>query len=365
MQQISTIFTEVLMIWNSQQNFRKMPWKGEKNPYFIWLSEVILQQTRVAQGTAYYNKFITQFPTVFDLANAHEDEVMKAWEGLGYYSRARNLHFAAKQVVVDYHGYFSQSKEELLQLKGVGDYTASAIASFAFNQPEAVVDGNVIRVISRFFGIDTPFDTTEGKKIFRHLATNLIDKQNPAAYNQAIMDFGATVCTPATPSCHECPLANDCKAFKGNMQNVLPIKSKSILKKNRFFTYLDIYHGQHTFIEKRIQNDIWRNLYQLPLIESEKATSVSDAEVVLSIQNILQTDTFKITDTSETFSQILTHQKIEAKFLKIEIKESADSKYEKVLRENLINFAFPKILNLYFEKNTLNLSNKNTKSYVE
>lgn len=322
-----------------------MPWKGEKNPYLIWLSEIILQQTRVAQGWEYFLKFKRLFPTVYDLASAHENDVMKAWEGLGYYSRARNLHFAAKQVVSEFSGKFPENKNDLLKLKGVGEYTAAAIASFAYNLPHAVVDGNVIRVLSRIFGIDVPFDTTEGKKIFAHLAQELLSKDTPAAFNQAIMDFGAVICTPLQPTCNFCPMQEICHAFMNNQQKNLPVKSKKIEKRERFFYFLDLNFNEDTFIEQRENNDIWRNLHQFPLIESDKVLEKVPKDL---IADKIGHSEFEIEWLSERYSQMLTHQKINAWFVSVKLENHPRFNYLKVKRENLVKFAFPKIINLYF-----------------
>ena len=213
-------FTNKLLQWNKRENIRSMPWKGEKDPYKIWISEIILQQTRVQQGVAYYNRFIKAWPTIKSLAKATEQEVYKLWEGLGYYSRCRNLIASAKYINDELGARFPEKYEDILSLKGIGDYTAAAIASFAFNQPYAVVDGNVFRVLARFFGIKTPVDTTEGKKLFRKLANELIDKKNPGEYNQAIMDFGAVVCKPVLPKCNECPLQKKISYFSLNIKCV-------------------------------------------------------------------------------------------------------------------------------------------------
>ena len=231
-------FFEFLIKWNRNKNKREMPWKGERDPYKIWVSEIILQQTRVQQGLAYYNRFISAWPDVKSLARAKEQDVYKLWEGLGYYSRCTNLIASAKYICDELNGMFPETHEEILSLKGIGDYTAAAIASFAFNQPYAVVDGNVFRVLARFFGIKTPVDSTAGKKLFRSLANSLIDKKEPAEYNQAIMDFGAVVCKPVLPLCQECPLQKKCIACQKNFVSILPIKEKGIKIRQRFFNYL-------------------------------------------------------------------------------------------------------------------------------
>ena len=232
----------MLMKWHRLHNSRQMPWKGEKDPYKIWLSEIILQQTRVEQGLAYYNRFIQHYPTIQQLAAAPDQEVLKLWEGLGYYSRCRNLLLTARLIVKEYKGLFPRDYETLLSLKGVGPYTAAAIASFAYNQPYAVVDGNVLRVLSRFFGLDTAIDTMPGKKQFTGLADEVLDKQYPALFNQAIMDFGATVCKPMAPACIDCPARKDCAAFLTGNVNRLPVKEKTLQRKHRWFYYFIFEH---------------------------------------------------------------------------------------------------------------------------
>ena len=263
-------FAKLLLQWNNNHNNRHMPWKGEKNPYLIWLSEIILQQTRVEQGLPYFLSFKQKYPSVKHLAEADEDEVMKLWQGLGYYSRARNLHETAKNIHVNLQGKFPGSFEGLIELKGVGDYTASAISSFAFGEKKAVVDGNVIRVLARVFGIDTAFDTTEGKKKFAVLAQELIDDEEPGTYNQAIMDFGAVLCTPQNPLCDTCPFQKKCMAYQQNRIDDLPVRKKKVKIQERYFNYLAIKNNSEIFISKRTGNDIWKNLYELPMFETAK-----------------------------------------------------------------------------------------------
>jgi len=251
-------------------NKRSLPWRTTKNPYYIWLSEIILQQTRVDQGMSYYFKFVEQFPTVFDLAVASEETVLKLWQGLGYYSRARNLHFSAKYVVNELQGEFPSTYKELLKLKGVGDYTASAIASICFNEPTAVVDGNVYRVLSRYFGIDTPINTTKGIKEFKQLAQELINTKISGIYNQAIMEFGAIQCKPQNPDCNNCPLNNSCIALSKNAIKTLPVKEKKLKIRKRYFNYLVIQtQNNNTKLVKR-EKGIWLNMYQFPLIETDE-----------------------------------------------------------------------------------------------
>ncbi|MEW4923202.1 A/G-specific adenine glycosylase [Algibacter sp. 2305UL17-15] len=273
-------FSEILTYWYSV-NKRNLPWRETQNPYFIWLSEIILQQTQVKQGLPYYEVFVKHFPTVFHLANADESEVLKLWQGLGYYSRARNLHFSAKYIVNELNGKFPNTYKDLLKLKGVGDYTASAIASICFNEPAAVVDGNVYRVLSRYFGIATPINETKGIKEFKALAEKLIDVKNPAMFNQAIMEFGATQCTPKNPDCSVCPFKESCVAFNKNLIQQLPVKLKKLKVKKRYFNFLVfLSEDKKTNLEKREGKGIWQNLYQFPLIETD---NVVDYDAFLKI----------------------------------------------------------------------------------
>ncbi|MBU2525861.1 MAG: A/G-specific adenine glycosylase [Bacteroidetes bacterium] len=275
---MQSFFTDHIIEWY-QIYKRSLPWRDTQNPYLVWLSEIMLQQTRVAQGLPYYEKFCRHYPTVFDLAHASEQQVLKDWQGLGYYSRARNLHQAAKQVVSNFNGVFPQTFTDLKKLKGVGDYTAAAIASFCFDEPVAVLDGNVYRVLSRYFGIQTPVNSTIAKKEFNTLAQKLIPKDQPGIFNQAIMEFGALQCKPKNPNCSLCPIAVHCTALKHGQVGQLPIKLKKKKEKLRFFNYL-IYidKDQKIVMKKREQHDIWKHLYDFPLIESGDALSRSSIE---------------------------------------------------------------------------------------
>ena len=263
-------FTRKILQWYAV-NKRHLPWRGTVEPFRIWLSEVLLQQTRVQQGLPYYERFIREFPTVRDLAAADEEKVLKLWQGLGYYSRARNLKKAAEMVVDEYGGTFPNTVSELKTLPGVGDYTAAAIASICYNLPEAVVDGNVYRVLARYFGIDIPIDSAEGKRHFRELASELLDRENPGDFNQAVMEFGAMVCTPAKPGCMDCVLAASCAALQKDLVKQLPIKSRKTGVRKRYFNYVVLRDPEHrTILEQRKGKGIWQNLYQFPLIESDK-----------------------------------------------------------------------------------------------
>ncbi len=354
-----TRFREMLLNWYATSH-RPMPWKGEKDPYLIWLSEIILQQTRVEQGLPYFERFREAYPTVHDLAGAPEDEVMKHWEGLGYYSRARNLHATAKHIAYERGGHFPDSHAEILALKGVGPYTAAAIASFAFNLPHAVVDGNVFRVLTRFFGISEPTDTTQGKKRINELAAKALDETQPGTYNQAIMDFGATRCVPQSPDCSQCPMQPDCVAFQKNMVDQLPVKSKKLVRRERYFHYLILLNEGNTLVRKRTGQDIWQNLYEFPLIEQTKAAAQIDhLKKELLWQRLIGDQSFRIIRASKSFKQTLTHQVIHAVFWEIELQgdlQAKDQAYIIAKRKNLRKFAFPKIIDWYLQDNSLYLN---------
>lgn len=296
-------FYSILIKWY-ETNKRDLPWRDTCDPYKIWLSEIILQQTRVNQGLSYYLKFIENFPDVVSLANATEEQVLKLWQGLGYYSRARNLHYTAKIIRDKYKGVFPADPEEIAALKGIGEYTTAAISSFAFGIPLAAVDGNVVRVLSRYFNINIPFDTTEGKRVFRELANNYIDKKAPGTYNQAIMEFGAVQCKPVNPDCISCPLNNGCMALAtGNVDN-LPAKKKQVKLKKRNFNYLINNNFKKIQIRQRNNKDIWQNLYEFPLIETENKLSKKQ------IENKLKTEV----SLAANYVHKLSHREINANF---------------------------------------------------
>ncbi len=339
-------FSKLILAWG-KQNHRPMPWKAEKNPYFIWLSEIILQQTRVEQGRKYYLKFIKHYPTIQDLANAKEDVVLKDWEGLGYYSRARNLHFTAKYIAKEFHGNFPRNYNDLLKLKGVGAYTAAAIASFAFNIPKAVVDGNVIRVLSRVFGIENQHKTAQEKREFQEFADTFISLKNPAIYNQAIMDFGAQICLPKNYLCQKCMFSKECVAFINNLQEVLPLKKPKIKIKKRSFTFLVFNFKENVYIEKRIAKDIWKGLYQFPLIENKNIETKN--EILKEIEKMfhIRSKEIFIKNISQKVVQKLTHQTLTVKFVEIELKKEFLSNFIKTEIKILHKFAFPKIIKEY------------------
>lgn len=307
-------FSKILMVWY-KQNKRDLPWRETKNPYKIWLSEIILQQTRVEQGLNYYLKFIEHYPTVNDLANAHEEEILKFWQGLGYYSRARNLHFTAKEIVQHHQSKFPKALKEIKKLKGIGDYTAAAILSFSLNQPYPVIDGNVYRVLSRIFGVEDFIDNSKGQKVFKVLAEELIDKKNPALYNQAIMEFGAIHCKPKLPLCEACCFQNNCYAFTNNETNNLPKKENQTKQRNRFFNYLVITDDIEIILNKRTGKDIWTGLFDFPLIETTKSMDDFEKVVTKDYRWLLKKE--NTVSKSHEYLHQLTHQKIHAVFWKI------------------------------------------------
>ena len=320
------IFSNTLIYWYLQ-NSRDLPWRKTNNPYFIWLSEIMLQQTRVAQGLSYYLKFTETFPTVFDLAKADASTVLKMWQGLGYYSRARNLHFTAKYIADQLNGEFPSTYKEIIKLKGIGDYTASAIASFAFNETKAVVDGNVYRVLSRYFGIETPINSTAGIKEFKTLADTLIDKEQPANYNQAIMEFGAIQCKPKKPLCVFCPLSESCVALQKNLIEKLPIKEKKIKVKNRYFNFLVVKTKENTTIlSERKGRGIWQGLYQFPLIESDKNINLKELITSEEFISFFPEETTISLFNQKVIVHKLSHQHLHTQFWIVETANSSEAK---------------------------------------
>ena len=310
-------FTKLLLQWHLNKNKREMPWKGEKDAYKVWLSEIILQQTRVEQGWTYYERFIKKYPRIKLLAKAKDEEVFKLWEGLGYYTRCKNLLHTARLISTKYEGNFPKRYEEIIALKGVGDYTASAIASFCFDLPFAVVDGNVLRVLSRVFENKTPVDSNEGKKIFTALAHKVLDKSHSGLFNQAIMDFGATVCKPVMPLCSHCPLNSICVAYQKGIVNTLPVKEKSIRKKTRWFSYFVFNAEGKTLVRKRTEKDIWQNLFEFYLVETESNPIWTKESVKLFFENQFGVGGFEGARIYTAESQQLTHQHIKGYFIDV------------------------------------------------
>ena len=321
-----------------------MPTAGRtSDPYRIWLSEVILQQTRVDQGLSYYLRFIERWPTVAELASADENEVLKEWQGLGYYSRARNLLTAARQVMEEFDGKFPDNHADLLRLKGVGDYTASAIASICFHRPEAVVDGNVYRVLARVFGIDTPVDSTVGRKQFKELATELLDPKHPGDHNQAVMELGAIVCTPQRPHCAHCPLHAKCVAFATGTISTLPVKQGKTKTRDRFFNYLHIAVGSGIYMRQRTGKDIWTGLYELPLLESEKALGRRSLERMI---NESFGKGWSVKNEEVSPRNVLSHQIIHAKFWSVVPPQNftPPEDWEPITLKNLDSLAVPRLI---------------------
>ena len=341
-------FGETLVRWY-QENKRDLPWRDTEDPYKIWISEIILQQTRVAQGYDYYCRFIERFPDVFALAEADEDEVMKYWQGLGYYSRARNLHEAARSIAA--RGTFPDTYEEVRKLKGVGDYTAAAICSFAYDMPCAVVDGNVYRVLSRWMGIEEPIDTVQGKKLFTALADELLERSVPALYNQAIMDFGAIQCVPSSPSCLFCPLSDSCVALQKGLVDVLPVKRNKTKVANRYFIYFYVRAGAYTFLHKREAGDIWHGLYELPLIEAERETAEEEVCGLPAYRRLFEgceVRGFRLV--AGRVKHVLSHRVIYADCYEVEIAggDAPQGAFRRVPAADLHKFAVSRLVSRFF-----------------
>lgn len=344
------IIQDTLLKW-FDANRRDLPWRHNPTPYEVWLSEVILQQTRVSQGMDYYLRFIERWPTVVDLAKASEEEVLKMWQGLGYYSRARNLHHCAQQVTSEYEGQFPSDYEKLKRLKGIGDYTAAAIASIAFNLPHAVVDGNVYRVLARLYDIDTPININEGQKLFAQLAEDLLNRKQPGLHNQALMEFGALHCTPKNPDCMLCPLQAQCLAFAHQTVMQRPVKLQKVKVTTRYFNYLVIKTNDCIYLHKRSDNDIWKNLYDFPCIESEQPMSVEEIVASEQFKQIIENKPFIIVKASPVFIHKLTHRTILAQFIEIKLEKKLLRIETKDLfltpETDLGTFPIPRLIDLY------------------
>lgn len=345
-------FSTQLIRWY-RKNKRNLPWRETTDPYKIWLSEIILQQTRVEQGLPYYLRYTKAYPTLADFALAQEDEILKLWQGLGYYSRARNMLNTAKQLIKLYNGKFPKKYEELLLLKGIGPYTAAAIASFAFNQAVPVVDGNVFRVLSRFLGIYEPVNNSAARKLFTEAAFELLDKKNPAEFNQAIMEFGATLCKPAKPDCAACPVSAACFAFAKNKIAELPAKTPKTKQRIRYFNYFYFSKNGNTFLKKRGAKDIWQGLYEFPLIETPKPTTPEELFELPDFRKWVQNLEVKIINWHSAKKHILSHQIIYARFWQIEIVKGnlkPDKSVIRVSEERLSEYPVPRILDIYLKK---------------
>jgi A/G-specific adenine glycosylase len=332
---------------------RDLPWRNTNDPYLIWLSEIILQQTRIDQGMAYFSRFADEFPTISTLADASEDQILKLWQGLGYYSRARNLHFTAKFIQQKFDGIFPEDHDTIISLKGIGEYTAAAIASISFNLEYPSVDGNVYRVLSRFFGISEPIDTSNGKKIFYDLAKELIKGSDPGMHNQAIMEFGALQCTPKKPDCNQCPLNGRCFAFLNQKIAELPVKQNKTKTRNRYFNYLVLSSKNNTWIRKRVENDIWKNLFEFPFIETENEISIEKLLIQTEFRKFIPiTEQVAIENVSDWKIHILSHQRIHYRFVRIQLIDEIHLPKDifQVNKEDIFNFAVPKLLETYLNE---------------
>lgn len=353
-QKNTLLVSTALLNWFHEHK-RDLPWRNTSDPYCIWLSEIILQQTQIKQGLPYYQRFINHFPTVFDLAKASEDEVLKLWQGLGYYSRARNLHHTAKTIVVNFDGVFPDSYKELKKLKGIGDYTASAIASICFEEPVAALDGNVFRVLSRVFGIDTPINSTEGRKRFKAKAEQCLDGTEPGNYNQAIMEFGAIQCKPKNPLCMICPLQNDCVAFQQNKVEKLPVKLNKTKIRKRHFNYLVfISPSKKTILQQRTDRDIWRNLYQFPLMETQNEVGKTDLLQIGEIKALPIKAKIIEAFKEKPIKHQLSHQKLMVKFWIIRTPHLPNPHVFKkpvqaVQKTKIENFAVPAVIEKFLD----------------
>lgn len=344
--------TESLLLWYDK-NKRSLPWRETHDPYKIWISEVILQQTRVNQGMDYYHRFLAAFPNVQSLASADEQAVLKLWQGLGYYSRARNMHYTAKEIVEKHKGIFPQSSVELKQLKGIGDYTAAAIASISFGEAVAVLDGNVARVISRLYAIDTAIDSTPGRKLLTSLANELVDKNDPGTFNQSVMELGALVCTPRNPTCNTCPLAFACEALKQGKTENFPVKTPKKAALVCYFNYLVISFVKNkeefVLMRKRTGNDIWKNLYDFPCIETKTAADTAFILDQCEKQGLLKSNAYVITQISPEYIHQLSHRRLLAKFILVVLNDvpALPEGITAVRSDQVVNLPVPRLIDIY------------------
>ena len=344
-------FSQEIIAWYLI-NKRDLPWRETNDPYIIWLSEIIMQQTRVEQGIPYFQRFAEKYPNVSDFAQASEDEILKDWQGLGYYSRGRNMHHTAQMVMEEHAGYFPKDYDQLLKLKGIGEYTAAAISSFSANEAKAVVDGNVFRLLSRFFGIDTPINSTGAKKSFTKLANQIMDIKNAGLYNQAAMEFGSLQCRPIKPDCSVCPLQAGCDAYKSDRVHSLPAKLKAAKLRNRYFNFIVAVKGDKILMQKRGLKDIWQNLYQLPLFETPTAVNaneiVSEPRFKAAFGNRVS-----IKSISAPVKQVLSHQRLHTQFIEIERFSNSENRNDDYFFANstdLQSLAQPKLIFEFLEK---------------
>lgn len=350
--------SNLLLNWYKTEK-RALPWRESSDPYIIWISEIILQQTRVAQGMDYFYRFTRRFPDVASLAEAEEDEVLKYWQGLGYYSRARNLHAAAKCIMDKFGGVFPQEYKDILSLKGIGEYTAAAIVSFVWNRPYPVVDGNVFRVLSRLFAVDTPIDTTGGKKQFTELAAMVMNPAKAGIHNQAIMEFGALQCVPQNPDCEACPLKERCAAYASGSVQRYPVKQNKTKTRPRYFNYLYIIYNGKTWLSRRGKKDIWEGLYEFPLIETEKPMDFAGLQQTEEFRHLFDgAGKLNVSIDIPEIKHVLSHQILHAAFYRIEIEHVSEAlhSYLSVPLEDIERYAVPRLVHIYLEKLNGNLS---------
>jgi len=343
-------FSEEIIEWY-KENKRELPWRNTDDPYIIWLSEIIMQQTRVEQGTPYFNRFAEKYPSVQHFAEAKEEEILKLWQGLGYYSRGRNMHHTAQFVMEHHAGYFPTNYESLIKLKGIGEYTAAAISSFSSNEARAVVDGNVFRLLSRYFGIETPINSGKGKKLFTDLANELLDKSQAGVFNQAIMEFGSLQCKPKNPDCLVCPLQAACEAKRTNRIHELPVKIKSQKSRDRFFNYILVLKEDQILLNKRGAGDIWENLYDLPLFESNSPCTARELTQSMEFIDCFGNNV-QITSISKAIKHVLSHQNLHTNFIQIENYSEefiTKKKWFFVNQDELNNYAQPKLIFHFLE----------------
>ena len=342
--------SKVIVKWY-HENKRDLPWRKTESPYAIWISEIILQQTRVIQGLDYYHRFIEKYPSVMDLARAPLDEVLKMWQGLGYYTRARNLHDTAKKIAFEHNGQFPRKFEELIKLKGIGTYTAAAIASIAFKEPVALVDGNVSRVLSRIFGIHAPVNSPAGKRLFEQKAAEVLDPASPDIHNQAMMELGALVCLPKNPDCTRCPLLHFCRAYTEGKTGLLPVKTGKIKLRIRYYNYLFIHDREYTYLKRRKGRDIWNSLYEFPLIESDTLLDYKQLLLTSDWHALFGSVKVEVDPHPKTYKHQLTHQLLYCTFYRIRVDFKPDLpsgfKYIQIPLNHLSEYAVPRIIDKY------------------
>jgi A/G-specific adenine glycosylase len=344
-------WSEEIQNWYLQHK-RDLPWRNTTDAYTIWLSEVILQQTRVEQGLPYFHRFLEKYPTVTAFAQASEDEILKLWQGLGYYSRGRNMLTTARQILENNRGIFPTTYEELIKLKGIGEYTAAAISSFAADEVKAVVDGNVYRVLARWFGVEEPINSSTGKKLFQQLADEVLDRKHPGQHNQAMMEFGAMLCKPKNPDCNICPVREACNAYQTNRINLLPVKLKNLKIKERYFNYFLIANEHHILLNKRSMSDIWANMYDLPLIETVTFLPVEEVVTLPDFERFFGNQAV-IISTSSIQKHILTHQRIYARFIHLNVNQveiNLQPSWFHTSVTSLEKLAMPKIIHQFLEQ---------------